>query len=92
MRRGRTSRRKLNLERKLETGTRTMIGTMTPLRSVVLILSTVCFVLFAYLFGYGLAAHSTTGMLIGVGFLGMSALLIWVQTRMWRDTAAPRHH
>jgi hypothetical protein len=69
-----------------------MIGTMTLLRSVVLIVSTACFVLFAYLVGYGLAAHSTTGVIIGVGFLAASALLIWLQTRLWRpDSGSHRH-
>jgi hypothetical protein len=69
-----------------------MQGTMTVARSLVLILSVSCFVLFAYLVGFGLATHSTTGMIIGVGFLVASGLLMWLQTRLWRREPAHPHH
>ena len=57
---------------------------MSFFRSIVLLLSVVLVVAFAYFAGHGLAAHSTTPIVIGFVLLLLGGALGYAQVRMAR--------
>ncbi|HSJ15469.1 MAG TPA: hypothetical protein VK939_13690 [Longimicrobiales bacterium] len=57
---------------------------MSFFRSIVLLLSVVLFIAFAYFAGHGLAVHSVSAILTGFVFLALGAVLVYAQLRVGR--------